>query len=168
MDLLETLAKEHSKKQCARIVKYVGADTERFAALMDLFFKGEYRITQRSAWPVSYCVRAYPDLIRPYFKRLLDNLERKDLHVAVTRNTLRLLQEVPIPKRFHGRVMNTCFDFIQSYEAPIAVKAFSLTVLENMTKQYPEILPEIKLIINDQWENATPAFRTRARRILRG
>ncbi len=134
---------------------------------MALFFKGEYRITQRSAWPVSYCVRAHPDLIRPYFKRLLDNLERKDLHVAVIRNTLRLLQGVPIPKRFHGRVMNTCFDFIQSQEAPIAVKAFSLSVLENMTKQYPEILAEIKLIIDDQWEHAAPAFRTRAKRILR-
>jgi hypothetical protein len=134
---------------------------------MELFFKGEYRITQRSAWPVSYCVRAHPDLIRPYFKRLLDNLDRKDLHVAVTRNTLRLLQEMPIPKKFHGRVMNTCFHFIQSHEAPIAVKAFALTVLEHMGKQYPDILPEIKLIIDDQWEHSAPAFRTRAKRILK-
>jgi hypothetical protein len=65
MNLLESLTKEHSKKQCDRIVKYVGGNTGRFAGLMDLFFKGEYRITQRSAWPVSYCVRAHPDLIRP-------------------------------------------------------------------------------------------------------
>ena len=99
----------------------------RFAILIGLFFKGEYRITQRAAWPLSYCVRAHTGLIQPYFKPLLDNLERKDLPVAVVRNTLRLLQDVDIPVRYHGRVMSLCFDFIQSVETSIAVKAFSLT-----------------------------------------
>src|ERR1700704_2181243 len=110
MDLLAALAKEHSKQQCDRIVKYIGDDAKKFAVLMNLFFKGEYRITQRAAWPMSYCVRAHPELIKPYFKPLLDNLGRKDLHVAVARNTLRLLQDVTIPKKFQGRVMNACFD----------------------------------------------------------
>lgn len=166
MNLQEALAKEHSKKQCDRIVKYIGSDWERFAELMHLFFKGEYRITQRAAWPMSYCVREHPALIRPYFKPLLDNLEKKGLHVAVIRNTLRLLQDLAIPRKHHGRLMNTCFDFIQSPETPIAVKAFSLTVLENLAKDYPDILPELKLIIAEQWDQSTPAFRSRARKIL--
>jgi len=57
MDLLKLLREEHSKKQTDRIVSYIGADKERFAILIQLFFKGEYRITQRAAWPLSYCVR---------------------------------------------------------------------------------------------------------------
>ena len=88
MDILQSLKKEHSKKQTDRIVKFVGADAERFAILIELFFNGGYRITQRAAWPLSYCVREYPELIRPYFKRLLDNLARKDIPVAVIRNML--------------------------------------------------------------------------------
>jgi hypothetical protein len=167
MNLQEALAKEHSKKQCDRIVKYIGDDPEKFAVLMDLFFKGEYRITQRAAWPMSYCVRAHPELIKPYFRRLLDNLPRKDQHVAIARNTLRLLQDVSIPKKLQGRVMNACFDYIQSPETPIALKAFSLTVLEHLAKDYPEIMPELRLIIEEQWDQATPAFRSRARKILR-
>ena len=167
MDLHQLLRSEHSKKQTDRIVRYIGDDAARFAVLMELFFKGEYRITQRAAWPLSYCVRAHPALIDPYFKPLLDNLARKDIHVAVIRNTVRLLQDVDIPKRYHGRVMSTCFDFIQSVETPIAVKAFSLTILANLSAQYPEIRPELKLIIEEQWEHATPAFRSRAKKILR-
>ena len=167
MDILALLKKEHSKKQTDRIVSYIGADKDRFAVLADLFFKGEYRITQRAAWPLSYCVRAHPGLIGPYFKPLLDNLNRKDIPVAVTRNTVRLLQDVTIPKKYHGRVMSTCFDFLQSPEAPIAVKAFSLTILSNLSKEYPDIRAELKLIIDEQWEHMTPAIRSRWKKALK-
>jgi hypothetical protein len=167
MDLQNLLAAEHSKRQCDRIVTYIGGDAKRFGELVKLFFHGEYRITQRAAWPLSYCVRQHPELIRPYFKPLLDNLARKDIHVAVIRNTLRLLQDVDIPKRYHGRVMSFCFDFIQSVDTPIAVKAFSLTVLHHLAVEYPEIRGELRLIIEEQWEQATAAFRSRAGRILK-
>ena len=166
MDLQKSLAAEHSKKQCDRIVKYIGDDKKRFAELIRVFFKGEYRITQRAAWPLSYCVRLHPQLIQPYFKPLLDNLSRKDIHVAVIRNTLRLLQDTPIPKKYHGRVMSLCFDLLQSHDTPIAVKAFSLTVLHQLSKEYPDIAAELRLIIEEQWEQATPAFRSRARKII--
>jgi hypothetical protein len=168
MDLLILLRAEHSKKQTDRIVTYIGGDKERFATLINLFFKGEYRITQRAAWPLSYCVREHPELIDPYYRQLLDNLGRKDIHVAVIRNTVRLLQDVSIPKRWHGRVMSICFDFVADPETPIAVKAFSLTILSNLSADYPEIRGELKLLIGDQWEQATPAFRSRAKKILKG
>jgi hypothetical protein len=167
MDLLKLLRAEHSKRQTDRIVAYIGDDKERFATLIQLFFTGEYRITQRAAWPLSYCVRRHPGLIGPYYRQLLDNLGRKDIHVAVIRNTVRLLQDVNIPKRWHGRVMSICFDFVADAETPIAVKAFALTILANLSGDYPEIRGELKLIIEAQWEHATPAFRSRARRILK-
>jgi hypothetical protein len=167
MDLAEALLKEHSKKQCDAIVQYIGNNKERFAGLMDLFFTSEYRITQRAAWPMSYCVRNHPLLIQPYYKKLLDKLSEKDIHNAITRNIVRLLQDVEIPKKFHGRVMSICFDFIQSNETPIAVKAFSLSILHNLSEQYPEIIPELKLIIEERWEHETPAFRSRAKRFLK-
>lgn len=167
MILLKLIEKEHSKQQCERIVSYIGNDKERFAELVRLFLKGGYRITQRAAWPLSYCVRRHPELIAPYFKPLLDNLARPGIHVAVIRNTMRLLQDVKIPEKYQGRVMNTCFNFIQSPETAIAVKAFSLTVLQHLSRDYPDILPELKLIIEEQWAQAPPAFRSRAKKILK-
>jgi hypothetical protein len=168
MHLEKLLAEEHSKQQCDRIVRYIGRDRDRFAQLMRLFFKGEYRMTQRAAWPLSNIVQLHPGLITPYFKPLLDNLDKKGLHVAVVRNTIRLLQDVDIPEKYHGRVMSRCFEYVGSPETPIAVKAFSLTVLQGLSKKYPDILPELKLMIEEQWDQAPPAFRVRAKRILKG
>ncbi|HTQ65009.1 MAG TPA: hypothetical protein VMI12_09435 [Puia sp.] len=168
MDLRETILKEHSKKQCDRIVNYIGNDKKKFADLMKLFFQGEYRVTQRAAWPMSYCVRNHPELIGPYFKSLLDKLAQKNLHNAILRNIVRLLQDVEIPKKYHGKLMSLCFDFIQSNDTRVAIKAFSLTILQNLSKEYPEILPELKLIIAERWEHETAAFRSRAKKIVGG
>lgn len=167
MHLEKLLAEEHSKRQCDRIVRYIGEDRDRFAELMRLFFKGEYRITQRAAWPMSCVVQQHPGLITPYFKKLLDYLDKPGIHIAVIRNTIRLLQDVEIPSRYQGRVMSRCFDYVAAPETPIAVKAFSLTVLENLAEQYPDILPELKEIIETQWDQATPAFRSRAKKALK-
>lgn len=167
MDLEQAILKEHSKEQCQRIVRYVGKDKKKFAELMKLFLEGEYRVTQRAGWPLSYCVEAHPELIQPYFKQILDYLEKKDVHEAIPRNIVRLLQHVEIPKRMQGRAMNTCFQFIAEPTTPVAIKAFSLTVLDNLSKSYPEIKPELKLIIEERWEHETAAFRSRAKKILK-
>jgi len=167
MSIRELLEKEHSKSQCDRVVQYIGSSQTRFAELMRLFFSGEYRITQRAAWPLSYCVKTHPEWIQPYFKELLDNLDRTDLHASVARNTLRLLQFVDIPSSFQGRVMHTAFSLIEAARTPIAIKAFSLTILGRLSAQYPDIQGELTLLIEQQWEQATPAFRSRARKILK-
>jgi hypothetical protein len=116
MNLESALRKEHSKTQCDKNVKYIDNRKNRFAELMKLFFGGEYRITQRAAWPMSYCVRHHPVLVKPYFKKLLDQLTMAKAHPAVKRNIVRLLQFVEIPRRYQGRLMNICFGFIESPE----------------------------------------------------
>lgn len=145
---------------------YIGNDPTRFKALMELFLKGAYRTTQRAGWPLSYCVEAYPDLIKPWYAALLKKLEEPGTHIAVTRNILRMLQCVNIPKRYQGKIMSSCFDFIEAPQTAVAVKAFSLSILQNLVKQYPEIGPELKVIIEEKWDQSPPAFRSRARKLL--
>lgn len=167
MKLRETILKEHSKANCRRIVKWVGNDQKRFDELFNLFLNDEYRVVQRAGWPISYCIEDHPQLIRKHFAKLLKNVEKKGIHEAVKRNTVRLLQYTDIPVRYHGQVMDLCFRYISSPTEPVAVKAFSITVLQNLAKQYPEIINEIKLIIEERWDHETIAFKTRAKKLLK-
>jgi hypothetical protein len=166
LNLRETILKEHSRKQCDIIVDYIGSDQKKCKQLMDLFFNGEYRVAQRAAWPMSYCVRNHPQLITPYFSPLINNLRKKGLHNAITRNTLRLLQEVEVPKRLQGKLMTLCFEYIQSPPTPVAIKAFALTILHQLSRRYPEILPELRFIIEERKDRETAAFKQRAKRII--
>jgi hypothetical protein len=63
--------------------------------------------------------------------------------------------------------MNSCFELIAEHTTPVAIKAFSLTVLDQLAASYPEIKPELKLIIEERWEHETAAFRSRAKKILK-
>ena len=167
VNLKDTLLDERSKAQCNKIVAYIGNNKDRFAELMKLFFEGEYRVTQRAAWPMSYCVRKHPQLITPYFKKLIDKLSNPGEGDSVIRNSVRLLQSVDIPEKYHGKLMTVCFNFLQSTESAVAIKAFSMTILQNLSKQYPEIIPEIKTIIEERWSHETAAFRSRAKNFLK-
>lgn len=165
MNLLEELLLEHSKTQCEKIVHWVSHSQKRFDELIHLFFTDEYRVVQRAAWPVSYCVAAYPRLIQKHFGTLVHTLSQPKVPGPVKRNSVRLLQYVTIPLAYQGSVMDICLRYISDpCEAP-SVKAFSLTVLQNLSKLYPDILPEIKTIVQERWDTESPAFRSRARKL---
>ena len=167
MNLKETILEKHSKAQTNKIVKWIGEDQKRFDELFNLFLHDEYRVVQRAGWPLSNCVIEYPKLIQKHFGQLLKNLRKPNLHNAVKRNTVRLLQDIAIPKKFHGGVMNICFEYIADPQEKVAIKAFSLTILQNLSRQYPEIKQELKTIIEDRWDYETAAFRSRAKKILK-
>jgi hypothetical protein len=167
VDLKSEILAEHSKAQTDRIVHYVGHDKKRFDELMKVFLTGDDLILQRAGWPLSYCAQQNPAFVLPHLGKLLKLLQKPKVHNAVIRNIVRLLQDMSIPARYQGEVMNICFDFISSPEQPAAIKAFSLTILEHLAASYPDIIPELKLIIEERWPYETPAFHSRAKKILK-
>lgn len=166
VNLRKAILKEHSKAQTNRIVRWIGSNPERFDELIRLFLNDEYRVVQRAAWPLSYCAVNQPQLIRKHLGPLIRNLQKPKTGDAVKRNTLRLLQFLDPPKRLDGLLMNLCFGYVQDPGEKPAIKAFALTVLNNLSKRYPDIRREMETIITERWDTETPAFRARARKML--
>jgi len=167
MDLKREILKEHSKRQAHKVADYVRDNMKRFEELVNVYLAGPYRVTQRSAWPLSLCVERHPELIKPHLKKVLDHLTHPNIHDSVKRNTMRLLQFVQIPKRFHGRIASTCFDYLQSNAEPVAVKVFSMTVLTHIIEDQPDLKNELIIILEDQFPFASAAFRSRAKKVLK-
>ena len=160
------LQKGHSKTQTNAIVEYIGVNPVRFKALVEVYLNGPYRITQRAAWPLSICVEHEPSLIYPHLKKVLNFLQVPDIHDAVKRNTMRLLQFIEIPKRFQGQVIDLCFEYIQNPKEAVAVRVFSMTVLSRIIKAQPDFIKEFKIVLEDQLPYGSPAFKNRAGKIL--
>lgn len=167
MDLQKEILKEHSKAQAQKIVKYVGNSTARFKDLVTVFLTGPYRVTQRAAWPLAICVEHHPNLVAPHLTILLKHLDKPGIHDSVKRNTVRLLQHIEIPKRLQGKIADRCFRYLTDNEENIAVRVFSLTVLETIAKENPELKRELRMIIEDHLPFASPAYLSRARKILK-
>ncbi len=169
MNIREALLKEkkHSKQQALKISEYACSSSKYFKELMQCFFSNEYRLAQRAAWSVSWAAQKKPALIQPYIEKLIKQLPRKDVHDAVIRNCVRILQKTEIPEVFHAELMNACFNFIESNNTAVAIKAFSLTTLYNLSQAYSEIKNELKLIIEERWNYETAAFKSRGKAILK-
>ena len=166
MNIREALLEVHSKEQASKITNYVGDDPKRFAELMNYLCGPNYRLSQRAAWPVSYCIQRHPELVKPYFNTLTKQLEREDAPAAVRRNVARLLQFVEIPKRYEGRIFEACYALLSNPSETVAVRVFSMTVAAKIAKDKSELMDELRLAATQHPEAATAGFRSRARRVL--
>ena len=166
MILRDEILKEHSKSHALIIANYACESKKNFKELMECFLDDEYRLAQRAAWSVSWAAKKRPGMIYPHIKDLVSVLNKKNVHDAVIRNSVRVLQEIEIPEKYHGEVMNACFQFLEKPSTAVAIKAFSLTTLFNLSKKYPGIKSELELIINDRLDYETAAFKSRAKKIL--
>jgi hypothetical protein len=167
MDIRATILQGQSKARTTRIVTYIGDDPSRFNDLVDIFLAGPYRVTQRAAWPISVVAETQPRLLRPHLKRILDYARKPNVHDAVKRNAVRLLQFIDIPKNLQGNIADLCFRFLYNKQESIAVKCFSISALAKIAKSNPDLQHELRLIIQDQLPFASAGFRSRARRILK-
>jgi hypothetical protein len=166
MDLRNQILTEHTKINCQKIVSWVGDDIKKFNELFALCLQSEYRITQRAAWPMSHCAIDHPEFMKHNFDKLVENLKKPGIHNSIKRNSLRLLQAIDIPDKYDGDIMEICFRFVEVPEEAVAIKAFSLTILGKLAKKYPEIISEIKLLIEDQLPYQTTGFKGRAKKLL--
>jgi len=166
MNIREQVLAEYSNENAAAVAAFAVSGKARFKQLMDCYFSEDDKLSQRAAWSVGKAVMLNKKVFTPYLGRLHEHLLAPGKHPAISRNAGKVLSEVDIPEDLHGPIMNTCFQLIERPQAPIALKAYAITILQKLAGFYPEILPELKLIITENWDNETPAFRSRGKRVL--
>lgn len=168
MNIREELLKQqiHFKNHALSITEFAVSSDKNFKELIECFLSKDTRVAQRAAWSVSWAARKKLEIVQPHIGVLVDQLKRKDVHDAVIRNSLRILEDLIIPEKFHGDVMDACFQFLQKRETAIAIKAFALTVLFNLSKIYPDIRNELRFIIEENMDYETAAYRSRGKKIL--
>lgn len=167
MNLAQTIPERYSQIEIQPIINWIGGLEERFADLMEVFFDGNTRKNQYAAGIMIHCVDRWAYLLNPYVERLILNLQDPNLHDAIKRNTVRVLQDVEIPEKLHGMMAEIAFTYLQNPTEAIAIKVFSMTIVYNLTKKYPELKEELRFILEEQMPFQSAGFRSRAGKILR-
>ena len=172
------LLAEHSKAQTMRLVHWVGHDAERLQTLMEIFLnnppsaplpKGrgyQYIFTQRSSWALRYVGEKSPELMRPWLPRLVANLRQPNLHDAIKRNTLNVMEVLDFPEEMDGDLADLCFTYLAEPREPIAIRCASMTVLEKICQRVPELKAELILLLEEHQQHGSAGFKSRARRVL--
>ena len=138
----------------------------RLAELMDLFFDEDLRTCQRASWPVGLLADKNPQLIEPYIKKMLDNLDTPH-HDAVIRNTFRTFQETDFPEDLEGIAFDKAFDFLLDTNNAIGIRVFAMTVCGNIATKYPELCHELIPVIEEWIPHSSAGFRSRGKFVLK-
>ncbi|MGK0365389.1 MAG: hypothetical protein ACI85O_002455 [Saprospiraceae bacterium] len=167
MDMKSQLLAEHSKANADLIKEWVGTDKERFALLVSLFLENEYRTSQRAAMVLGHIHDTYPHLLQPYLPQIIKHLRQPDIHDAIKRNIVRILQNVEIPEEHYGEVADVCFTWLEDPNIAVAIRVFSMSVLWNICQKVPELMPELKATIEDWMDYGSAGFKSRGKKVLK-
>jgi uncharacterized protein (UPF0147 family) len=167
VDIRIELLKEHSKKQSIKIANYIDDDAKLFETLIKLVMDDDTVVAQRAAWVMSFCSKKNPAIVLPHLSKLIKHLYNENLHDAVKRNTIRVMQTIKIPKNVQGAAVDICFKFVTSNNEATAIKAFAITVLANICKEESELKNELLLVVKQQMLHGSAAIISRGNRTLR-
>jgi len=167
MDLREEVLKEHSKKQVLKIAAWIGNNEDRFRQFLHIFLNDEYRVVQRISWVLSVVAETHPGLVEKNIGRIVKELDAPDIHVAVKRNVIRVMQFLNIPVKHRARVFDHCISYIADPNETIAVRCFAMTVAAKIANYYPELFIELEQTINLLIKDSTPGLRARAKMVLK-
>lgn len=167
MDIREVLLYRHSKAITSQVINYIDHDTDRLNTLLTLFLHDNDPIVrQRASWVIGHIGVDTPTLIRPHLHDIVENFTLTGHHDAIYRNTVRLLQFIEIPTELQGKVATTCFDFLGNPKTAIAIKAFSMTILYNISNKEPDLKPELKLVLEDLIPYASKGVKNKATKLI--
>lgn len=136
--------------------------------LITLALDKDKLVSSRAMWVLGHCDDMEHGRIIPFHDRLIRNLKNKDLHDGVIRNTLRLFQKYPVPKKQESFMLDLCYSYLKNPSQAIAVRTFSITVIYTISKPYPELLQELMMVLNELGVHEDgPAIRSRIKNTIK-
>lgn len=105
-------------------------------------------VSNRAIWVLTHCADLEPERIKPFHEILIKHLNNKKLHSGVVRSILRIFQTQSVPEKLQSFMLDKCFNYIKNPSEAIAVRAFAMTVIYNISKPYPELLNELAIVLN--------------------
>ncbi|MCU0429944.1 MAG: hypothetical protein MUF42_08210 [Cytophagaceae bacterium] len=157
----------HSKANTEWIIRYIGNRPDRFNELLLLFLGQDPVLAQRAAWSLGYVAEQQPQLVQPYLLEIVSYLKKDDLHDALYRNVFRFLQFITWDPELDGQIFDLAINCMHPSYA-VAIRVFAMSTAWKVVQRHPGLASELKLKIEEQWPYASPAFKSRAKKIMSG
>ena len=163
-------------------IKYadiVLADKKLFLPLLQISFDETNEASVRVSWVIDYVMREKINWLYPHLDYFTTNIS-KVKHDSIVRpmaRTCELLAKAYTSKNdlaiknyltnIHiEKIIETGFDWMISKQK-VAVKAYSMETLFLFGKEFAWVHPELKLILEQEISNGSPAYQARGKRILK-
>lgn len=156
------LQQPRSAKNIKATAAIAAKDEAAFRELVELMMdKKDEDLAFLATWTISHVAEKNKTIAVPYMakfiKRILDT--NSD---GVKRCIVKVWELIKIPKQYHWEVADICLNFLKTADTPIAIKAFSITVLKHLINDLPELKNEVVFELEKQLPQSPAGIKVRA------
>jgi hypothetical protein len=160
------LIREQSRANTDFLIQAIKEKPSLFVDFWSILMKNNDPVSRRAAWVIDYFTEDLPQFLEGRIEELTENLPDFSSD-GLKRHSMRMLSRSPLPAKQLGVLTDISFKWLQSPTESVAVKMYCIVILERVTRIYPELIPELCDTIDFQMDEATPGFKSIARKTLR-
>jgi hypothetical protein len=165
-ELRDQLLQEISHFNMHYVAEAVGNDAVNFQKIMHILFTEKDPLPPRAAWVAEIVSGKHPAMVEKWIPELIQKLD-SFTHPGSRRNILKILERNRVEDEdLQGILIETCFQWLSDRHKTTAVKVFSMQIIANYVKDYPELGLELKELIHAQLPDGSPGFRNRGKKVL--
>ena len=130
---------------------------EHLGNLLELCLTIKYPFTQYSSWLLSHVAENHREFLLPFHQDLILVFLKCTDH-STQRNLGNTLLKLPETNYKSDEMLERLFNFLQNSDTKVALKAYAMYLLIPLVKPYPELIRELKLVINSRVELESKAY----------
>ena len=149
-----------------------------FKSLLEIAFDETNEASVRISWVLDFVIREKLELIYPHLDYFTDHISTVK-HNSIVRPMAKICEILALTynsknsseikkhlKKTHiDKMITTGFDWLIS-DQKVAVKAYTMDTLYVFGKEKPWVYKELKLILEQEISNGSPAYKARGKKIL--
>ncbi len=144
-------------------IPYFTEDIDRLEIMLDqIWMLAPYPYKEYASWMFFHIVRSHKMDCQPYYEKLVDVLFLTN-DQSVLRNVVNCFQELKITEYRESEFVDLLISFIQNSTNKVALQVYSIYVLIQFCKKYPDLTEEIRAIIALHSEGKSIAYRVAER-----
>ncbi len=136
--------------------------------IINHLIKGNGKERYNASWILSHAIEKSPAIVNDKHHRAFLNTIQSSQEGGVRRNIIRIWQfAIPISEQLRLDVINLAIHLLSDAKQDLAVRVFSITVLEKHLPYMPEIKDEVLFMLEREYYNASASFKVRADRFIK-
>ncbi len=165
---IESLLPNTYRKTADDAASFILAHPNYLKEIIQLSFSEKRIMAMRASRVVLLIHYKNPKLIKPSVPYILDQLCVTHNNSSI-RNLLHLFidESEQLDEIRLGKLMALCFKLLESSAAEIAQRALSMQVLYKISNYIPDIKSELKALVEINYEEGSPGFKSTANQILK-
>lgn len=134
--------------------------------LMEIALEGRDHESWRAAWVADKLTSRKPDLISPYLGKLVESLPTL-AHTGKKRQFLRMISCCPVDPEVAGSLFDHSQQLLFDPREPVAVKAYAMQILFNISEDQQELKPEVAETIGQVMEMyPEPGIQAKCKKLI--